>query len=195
MTESQTIELKELRADELRLKEIIQRMESELNDTEFDIKSLEKWKKGRWHGFAATVALLFLGILAYLFFLNQDMGNEVERYDDAFHAIGFATTTVSLMALTLILIFLTFVLLFFGVKLIMELGSSKGARALAKRFNHRNYYSSIEPLRFRENDQRKEIINLRADLASKTRRIKELESLETPWYEQTGQAKLNYYNS
>lgn len=193
MTKSQTNELQELRSESLRNKEIVKRLEVEIDDTEFEIAYLMKWKKGRGTGFFISLAILVGSLFTFVFYTDVHLEGDLSRFDTKSGAMTFSISTTVLMCLILIIIVLTIFTFYLGIKLVMELGSSTTARKLAAHFGHKNYYTKITPLQNRLNDQKKELIELKAKNGQLERRILELSKDETPWYEQQGPARINYY--
>ena len=193
MTEAQETELNELRREEILLRETITKMESEWEDTQYEIRNIEKWKKGRWVPALISFILLCVSMgimLVYAYIQDQSMG---QRIGTKSAAVEFSVSTTVMTFFILVLLVQALVTIYLLLKMMLELSSGRTSRNLAIRFNVRNYYNRIEGKLERENDQKKELIELRARKSRVSKRIQELEVEETPWYEQQGSATLKYF--
>lgn len=182
MTKEQEEELKELRRRTQILRDQIQRMETELQDTELEIRSLYSRKKGRWIGFAFFFVLFALSFAsAVSYFKMQEIA--MEDMGTVLNAVTFSVSTTALVFLFLLIGFFGILTIKYGARTIMELGSSTGAEKMARRYGRTNYPSAIRTCKQRQTDQQKECIRIKMEKKDADRRLKELEILETPWYE------------
>lgn len=183
MTEQQIQELRELRIAVQTREHQIDVLEMEKADVQMEISQLNRWKKGRWVGFA--ISLIPFVICIYIFASYADIQFESslgrsQNYADVF-AYSMSSTSILFAGLFLLISFL--ISLFLGIKLMTELGNSKSSRNFARNNLKKNYYNEIEECEFRENTVMRELIELKKMQADDNSRIAVLEKMESPWYE------------
>ena len=178
MTDIEKEELKSLRKDELRIKEIVHNMENESDDVDFAIRNLEKWKSGRGFGFiflSIICIILFLFMLPYTQLFQASYETRMEVKADM--------VTEAISATAMIFGFLLFSLLsildiIFAIKYFMEMGKSGLAQNMAFKFGHKNYYNSMQALSQRKITIQKELFEIKSELNQIKERLKILEELE-----------------
>lgn len=182
MTEQEKEELRELRILSQRLKEQKVLLQNEIDDNTMAINNLKKWKKGRGIGFFVILTINLLFILSLFPQVNFWGVNSAERGHNLNSTVTFALSSTSMLFAFGITIALSIFTILVGIKLVMELGSSRGAQVLAARFRKKNYYTEYNELI----PKTKELADAMFDLSTRKqetdRRLKELEAIETPWY-------------
>lgn len=184
LTEIEEKELKELRIEVQELADKISVLEPELIDVDTEIRALKKWKKGRGIGFFVTF-ILFI-VLLYIMFKFSDLQFEANvgrgtRFNDVF---VFSVSTTVLVFAMLLLAALAIFSIILGVKVMIEVGSSKSIRAYAKNNYKKNYYNEIEICQKKENDIKMELIEMKRIYAEKKKKMDKLAEREIPWYDQ-----------
>ena len=183
LTSEEIKELSELRDNEIRYKEMIQRYESEVLDSEMNIRSIKRIKKGKWIGFVIC-CLIFIIFFAIVYFYaevqNQSMGGD----NNLVNALGFSVSTTVIGFTMIVLVFVVICTIIIGLRTMMELGTSKASISLANRFGLPNYPSQLKLHQERLSIQVKELDRLKLRQKLDKERIEELASRERPWYEQ-----------
>jgi hypothetical protein len=182
LTKEEKEELAELRDNEIRYKEMIQRYESEVLDSEMNIRSIKRIKKGKWIGFVICCAIFIIFFAIVYFYAevqNQAMGGD----NNLTNALGFSVSTTVIAFTMLVLIFVVICTIICGMKTMMELGTSKASVTLAEKFGKTNYPSELKKYQERLSIQLRELDKLKLKQKLERERIKELSSKETPWYE------------
>ena len=182
LTDQEASELRDLRLDAQRAKDIIHRYESELLSTELAITNLRKNKKGRWIGFVLFLTCFIIVaaiVVSYISVQYHSAGDTPLA-----GALNFSVSTTVLTFIYLVFGFLMIATIVSGVKTIAELGNSSSAVALARRFGLRNYPSELKEYEETYNTQIREIESYKMQAKEGAARLKELEAKETPWYEQ-----------
>lgn len=180
MTDSEKIELAELRRETGLLKDKIALLQNEIEDNQLAITNLDKWKKGRGTGFFIMIIVTVLFTLA-LFPYTDIFITSFYAPGSKSNAVGFSTSLTALTFGTLLLVVLLIITIITAIIAIAEAGNSFGARSLANLLNRKNYYNSVEPLLTAKQIMDKEMYELRAEIKDKSERLKYLESIEEPW--------------
>jgi hypothetical protein len=183
LTSEEIKELSELRDNEIRYKEMIQRYESEVLDSEMNIRSIKRIKKGKWIGFVICCAI-FIIFFAIIYFYAEIQNQSMADSHSPVGALGFSVSTTVIGFTMLVLIFVVIFTIIVGARTMMELGTSKASVSLAERFGLPNYPSQLKMHQERLSIQVRELDRLKLKQKLDKERIEELTSRETPWYEQ-----------
>lgn len=183
MTEQQIQELRELRIAVQTREHQIDVLEMEKEDVQMEINQLNRWKKGRWVGFAISLIPFVICIYTFASYANIQFESSLGRSQNYADVLAYSISSTSILFVGLFLIICFGTSLLLGIKLITELGNSRTCRNYARNHFKKNYYNEMEECKFRENTVMRELIELKKMQADDNSRILVLEKMETPWYE------------
>ena len=181
MTDQQIQELKELRiAVQIRAHQI-EILEMEKEDIQMEIAQLNRWKKGRWMGFAVSLIVFAICFNVFVFYEDVQFKSSLGKSQFYGDVLAYSVSTTSILFVGLFFLISIIVSLILGFKLMIELGNSKSCRNYARKHFKKNFYVEMEECECRENTVMRELIELRKAQADDKSRIAVLEKFETPW--------------
>lgn len=183
LSEAQQKELNDLRHDSQMLKEKLKNIEVDLDNSKYEIMYLNKWKSGRWIGFAIMSVITAIGFYVEYFYVVVQGNSAATRLSSKAAAIEFAVSSTVITFFTLLLAAISIFTIVIGIKMTLELSSSKGTRMLARNMGIKNYYNSAEYHIYKENALLREKFEMQGKKREADRRIAELEKDEEPWYQ------------
>ena len=181
MTENEKIELRDLRVMSQKLEREINNLQNEIDDNIYALNNLEKWKKGRGVGFYALLIIFALFILLMFKQLNIWSESNAGRGLSLNSTVVYALATSSNIFEFILLLALAVCTILSGLKFMMEMGKSKSSQALARAMGKRNYYTVYNELYPKSASLQKEMFNLTSQKQEIDKRLKVLETIETPW--------------
>ncbi|MCR5598570.1 MAG: hypothetical protein K6G19_10365 [Lachnospiraceae bacterium] len=183
MTDDEKKELKKLRIDMQSYKEQLYQLDTAIYDVRNRRAFLSQWKHRSLMGFLISFGAYFF-VLANIYFFAI---NTVAASANATILDSAAVFVTAMGSTVLGLLFLIhFVLLIFvvvsGLTAIAEMGNSRLSMALAELLHKRNYPSEFKKNKEQEYLLLREKERLQADINEIQPRLKELESMDSPWY-------------
>lgn len=184
LTEVQQKELNDLRHESQSYSEKLKTLETDLDTAEFEINYLNKWKSGRWVGFAIMSVITTISFAIEFGYLEIQGNAAALGINNRAAAIEFAVSSTAISVFTTLLLALSIFTIIVGIRMVLELSPSKGTRRLATSMGIKNYHNCVEHHLYLKNAILKEKFELQGKKREADRRIAELEKGETPWYKQ-----------
>ena len=178
MTEEEREELKKLRYEELRLKEVVHNIENKYDDVNFGLANLEKWKSGRGAGVILMSFVCIISVVLMLPYVDLFKASYGSRMQVKADMVTEAVSATALTFGTLLCIVFLIVDLYFGFKYFMQMGSSDLAKKIALRCGEKNYHYEYKILSQKKSVISKELFEMQSDLNQIRQRIMVLEPLE-----------------
>ncbi len=184
MTDEEKKELKDLRIKMQSFKEQQYQLDTEILDVRNRRAFLSQWKHRSLTGFLIAFGL-YIFVLAniYFFAINTVAASANASIFDSAAAFVTAMGSTVLGLLFLIHMVLLVCVVVSGATAIAEMGNSRLSTALAELLNKRNFPTEFKKTEEREYLLLREKERLQMSINEISPRLKELESIDNPWYE------------
>lgn len=181
LTAEEQVKLNDLRHDSMMLREKIYNLQNDIEDCEYMIANLDKWKSGRWVGFVFMLILTIIGFAIEWFYINIQGNAMGAGIQTKAAALEFAVSSTSLAFFTTVLLALGCFTMFLGIKLMLETGTSMGSRRLAEALGVKNYSNYVEDKKRKYNSYEKKMQSMVREKSRIDSEISEMAKEESPW--------------
>ena len=152
LSEIERKELYELKHDSDALKLKIYNETSELENVDYSIACLQKWKKGRWVGFACMLIVTAACFAVEFFYLTIYENSVGEKITSKAAVIEFAVSSTAIAFFTSVLMGVSIFVIIIGIRVVLEVGNSRFSRNMARNMGVKNYYNWIEDSLEKQNE-------------------------------------------
>ncbi len=179
MTAQELAELKEARIESQHLGDAIFALETEVKEMDMEIRFLGLWK--RWRPVGFLLSILFFAGLWSLYMGYIVVGNVSMEAGGYSGTAGYFLATFMRIFMLFFVVGMAVTTIIVGLKLYMEIGSSKVARSLAKKNKVKNYHERVDYCVAHKIELQRSIMELKEEKRSYDKRIDELIIMERPW--------------